>query len=337
MANTNFEYTAVVRTLGKAGQKYQTLLNSLCAQTIHPKAILVYIADGYPIPKETCGKEQYIHCAKGMVHQRSLPFTEVETEWMLLCDDDISLENNSVELLLNGLKNYDTEKSVCIAPDVFPNSKASFLQKIRYAIGFTFPHYKKKWAFIIRQSAHYSYNNISERKRPSVLRTQSAAGPCCLVNKKAYASIHFEDERFLDDFKYALGDDQLFFYKLYRMGFVVLVHYSAGIVHLDAGSSHLDDHSEHLRACTAALFTVWNRSRFGTAGNPLARLWCAVCYLTTVGISILFRIVQGFIKRDFKSLISYIKGIHDGIQYIHSEKYRNLPPFLGYRNTKENP
>lgn len=54
------KYTAVIRTLGKAGVKYQTLLDSLCAQTIQPEAIIVYLADGYPIPKETCGREQYV-------------------------------------------------------------------------------------------------------------------------------------------------------------------------------------------------------------------------------------------------------------------------------------
>ena len=38
------EYTAVIRTLGTAGEKFQILLNSLEKQTIPPKAILVYIA-----------------------------------------------------------------------------------------------------------------------------------------------------------------------------------------------------------------------------------------------------------------------------------------------------
>ena len=87
--------------------------------------------------------------------------------------------------------------------------------KIKNCILGTKPHYKKEWAFIIRESGYYSYNNLSEKKRSDVLRTQSAAGPCCLISKKAYLSIHFEDERFLDDFKYALGEDILFYYKLY--------------------------------------------------------------------------------------------------------------------------
>ena len=52
------KYTAVIRTLGKGGKNYQRLLDSLLEQTIRPTSILVYIAEGYPLPKETVGIEQ---------------------------------------------------------------------------------------------------------------------------------------------------------------------------------------------------------------------------------------------------------------------------------------
>lgn len=62
------KYTAVIRTLGTAGDKYQILLDSLNKQTIQPSKILVYIAEGYAIPKETIGKEQYIYVKKVWWH-----------------------------------------------------------------------------------------------------------------------------------------------------------------------------------------------------------------------------------------------------------------------------
>ena len=43
--NEKIDYTAVVRTLGTAGEKYQKLLNSLILQTVKPKDIIVYIED----------------------------------------------------------------------------------------------------------------------------------------------------------------------------------------------------------------------------------------------------------------------------------------------------
>ena len=99
-----FEYTAVIRTLGTAGEKYQQLLDSLQAQTIAPQAIIVYIAEGYPLPKETIGKERYIYVKKGMVAQRALPYDEVKTEWMLFLDDDVFLPPQAVETLYRQLQ-----------------------------------------------------------------------------------------------------------------------------------------------------------------------------------------------------------------------------------------
>ena len=78
------EYTAVIRTLGTAGEKYQQLLNSLMWQTIPPKKIIVYIAKGHPIPIETIGCEEYIYVKKGMVAQRALQYNEVSTEYIFI-------------------------------------------------------------------------------------------------------------------------------------------------------------------------------------------------------------------------------------------------------------
>ena len=95
----NCNYTVAIRTLGKAGGRYQTLLDSLARQTIPPAKILVYIAEGYAIPRETIGREQYIYVKKGMVAQRALRYDEVETEYILFLDDDVYLPDHAVESL----------------------------------------------------------------------------------------------------------------------------------------------------------------------------------------------------------------------------------------------
>ena len=73
------EYCVAIRTLGSAGEKFQKELDSIISQTIKPQGIFVYIPEGYPIPKETVGIEQYIRCRKGMVAQRALPYNEITT------------------------------------------------------------------------------------------------------------------------------------------------------------------------------------------------------------------------------------------------------------------
>ena len=79
-------YTAVIRTLGTAGDKYQNLLKSLVLQTLQPLKIIVYIAEGYSIPQETVGIEQYVFVKKGMVAQRALNYDEVDTEYILFLE-----------------------------------------------------------------------------------------------------------------------------------------------------------------------------------------------------------------------------------------------------------
>ena len=117
------EYTAVIRTLGKAGEKYQKLLDSLVAQTVKPKQIIVYIAEGYPIPKETVGFERYVYVKKGMVAQRALPYDEVDTEYMLCLDDDLVMPDSFVEDMFRAMAEAGAD---VISPDVFPNHKRSF-------------------------------------------------------------------------------------------------------------------------------------------------------------------------------------------------------------------
>ena len=114
------EYTAVIRTLGKAGEKYHKLLDSLVSQTVKPKQIIVYIAEGYPIPKETVGIERYVYVKKGMVAQRALHYDEVDTEYILFLDDDVFLPDNAVDTLYNEMMDFDAD---VISPDVFPNAE----------------------------------------------------------------------------------------------------------------------------------------------------------------------------------------------------------------------
>lgn len=101
-----YDYCVAIRTLGTAGEKYQTLLDSLKSQTFPPKHILVYIAEGYDLPKETIGFEEYIRTPKGMIAQRSLPFSEIDTDYVLFCDDDLYLPPNYVEKMFEGLENW---------------------------------------------------------------------------------------------------------------------------------------------------------------------------------------------------------------------------------------
>ncbi len=229
----DMQYTAVIRTLGTAGQKYQQTLDSLVNQTIPPHDILVYIAEGYPLPKETCGKEKYIYVKKGMVAQRALPYNEVKTEWMLLLDDDVYLPNSGVECLFKAINEHNVD---IVSPNTFENHKMGNIERIHNALLYkAVPSKNEKWAYKVLTSGGFLYkSNPTE----DFYRSESNAGPCSLWRKQDFLNIHFEDEiDWLDSAPYALPDDQVMFYKAHKIGLKIGTVFNSGIIHLDAGTS----------------------------------------------------------------------------------------------------
>ena len=140
------EYSVAIRTLGTAGEKYQQMLDSLDSQTIRPKSIMVYIAEGYPLPKETIGYEKYVYVKKGMVSQRALSYDEISTEYILFLDDDVYLPPDGVKMMYEALQN---KKADVISPNVFENHKMHKINKIRMAfLGMALPlFYEKSYAY----------------------------------------------------------------------------------------------------------------------------------------------------------------------------------------------
>ena len=269
------EYTVAIRTLGKAKEKYQCLLDSLVNQTIKPSRILVYIAEGYAIPKETIGWEEYIYVKKGMVAQRALDYREVETEYILFLDDDVYLPPDGVEYLFNAMKQYDGD---VISPDVFNNAGRSTKQEIPLILsGRISVRYKDNtWGYKVMRNGGYSYN-----KHPHpIMKSQTNAGSCFLCKKNDFEKIRFQEELWLDDMPYALGEDQTMFYKMFLSGLNVLTSYDSGIKHLDAGTTIKNAEKEKVLAFCDCRFKLifWKRFLFDnvTRANKVVNLICFV-------------------------------------------------------------
>lgn len=313
-----FEYCAAIRTLGTAGDKYYQTLLSLKQQTIPPKKILVYIAEGYPLPKETIGIEQYVYVKKGMIAQRALPYKEVDTEYILLLDDDLYLAPDAVERMYNGMTNNSGD---VMCANVFPNHEASFSEKLRWIffVG-TFPMKSNKWAFKIRKNGNYSYNNDPKN---GIYESQSAAGLCSLWKLDVFKSVHFEDEAYFDKFRYPIGEDQLLFNKAYQRGWKVLVDYNLPVQHLDAGSGHVKAVEERVIENIAILFLIWHRTCLQSYGKI-----CIPSYIRRILATIIIPAVLHFLKRGNVEILRWqIRGLKKGIVMSKSEEYKSLPPF----------
>lgn len=312
-------YTAVIRTLGTAGKKYQTLLDSLNRQTIQPLKILVYIAEGYAIPKETIGKEQYIYVKKGMVAQRALRYHEVDTEFILFLDDDVHLPEIAVEQLYQYLIDYNAD---VISPDVFPNAERSFLGKCLMMLSGRMLARKNdgKWGYKVMRNSGYSYNN---HPKPGVYWSQTNAGPCFFCRKKDFLKIHFEEELWMDNLKYAQGDDQVMFYKMYLLGLKQLTWFGSGIKHLDAGSTMMSEEKEKRLIYSDFRFKTifWHRFIYEPDKSFISRVWSMLC----IGYALCFTLLISVLKFNPTIFLLKCQAIKEAIGFIRSKEYMNLP------------
>lgn len=322
--NRSMNYTVVIRTLGTAGEKYQSLLDSLEKQSIAPSKIIVYIAENYPLPKETIGTEHYVYVKKGMVAQRALRYDEVDTDYILFCDDDVYLPPGAVEELYHSILVNDAQ---VIAPDVFNNARRGFASELLMTISGRMR--ARRWdqtsGYKIMLNGGYSYNKFPKKK---VYLSETNAGPCFFCRKEDFLKIHFEDELWLDKMIYPLGEDQVMFYKMHCLGLKILTHYKSGIEHLDAGTSRLSQEKENKIIYSDFYFkcVFWHRFIYLPERNVLIKLWSVLCILYTL----VFAILVSTIKYNKNVLSHKLKAIKDARSLIGSETYKRLPRIVKF-------
>ena len=313
------DYSVAIRTLGKAGEKYQVLLNSLAEQTIAPKDIYVYIAEGYPLPMETIGIEKYIYVKKGMVSQRALKYDEIHSEYILFLDDDVFLPSDGVEKMFNALKSRNAD---VISPDVFPNSERPLLNKIFMLIsGRMWPRKDDKtWGYRVMVNSGYSYNNAPSE---DVYMSETNAGPCFLCSKSDFLKIHFEDELWLETCPYPLGEDQVMFYKMHCMGLKQLTIYNSGIKHLDAGTTLKSNEKEKSMIYSDFRFKTifWHRYIYKPEKSFVRKLMA----ILAVTYSFSFALVVSMLKCNISVLRLKFSAIQDGVSCVKSVDYKKLP------------
>lgn len=316
-------YSVAIRTLGTSLDTLRRELESLHYQTIPPDKIIVYIAEGYERPEFTIGSEEYIWVKKGMIAQRALKYDEIDSECILMLDDDVELAPDSMERLFAQMKESGAD---CIAVDTFKNHEMSFKSKLKAAVGnWVFPRFNQKWAFKIHLHDSFSYIN---KPKKDYYPSMSAAGPASLWKKEAYQRIHFEDEIWLDKLGFPYGEDGLFYYKLYLNGGKLVVSFNNGFVNLDgkASSSIFQKSSNKLYIRAFSNYVRWHRVHYLT-NKGFKQIQANTAFnfklIWMMGLHLMLCCVS-FSNDPIKN---FVKGNKDARSFIMSSDYRKLPPF----------
>lgn len=317
------KYSVLIRTLGTAGDYYQKTLDSLKDQSIPPSDMIIYIAEGYDLPPETIGVERYVAVPKGMVAQRALDYNEVQTEYCLFLDDDVYLPPDSVEKMYNELIHY---KAQVISPCTFANHKVSFKSKFLKSLTGkeVCRMWGEKWAFKVLRTSGFSYNNNPTRP---VYESQSNAGPCFFCRKEDFLKISLQEELWLDKAPYALPEDQVMYYKMYKKGLKILTSFDAGIVHLDAGSTIGQNPERSAKLIFSEYrnkLIFWHRFIYLPEKSRVLKIWSIMAIIYAYGIQFLKHSVFYLLGKKSEAK-SFWNGCVSGLDYIKSEEYKLLP------------
>lgn len=318
----NRDYSVAIRTLGTAGDKYQRTLNSIAAQSIQPKEVIIVLAQGYKYPKEQLGYEHFCFAEKGMVSQRITCFNKSSSEYTLAIDDDVEFPSNFVSSLFETMEKCKADFVSPIVKEInYSRGGYSIKNKIKdWLLGVSIKkRLKEPFMVKIWRTGGFIVNNAIKSNKQYY--NQSGHGTCIFGRTKALKEANFAEELWLQDAKYALPDDMVMFYKLYLKGNVIAMNRKVEFVHLDAGSSLIDDNKKlnNIYASARNGFIFWHRFIY----NYKDKKWLSVLCLTRrIFFTLLFSLLKGVIKRDMRFVNTYIKGYKDSWKYVHSIAYK---------------
>lgn len=318
------EYSVIIRTTGKAGEKYRCLLQSIVGLEPQPREVVVVLPEGYALPEDRLGWETFCFCPKGMVIQRLYGIAQCRTPYALISDDDIAFAPDFVRKLHEPLESGQYGISVGPLPEFFPGKGLpTVMSVLTGASGPTLFH-KERYNTLWRTTG-YSFNrNIQPGKW---YETQSAAWTCFYADIEKLRSIHFEHELWLDKNGYSAHDDTAMFYKAWLRGIKSVVVADAPYQHLDARTSTRGNMEKALYATGFNDVVFWHRYLSGTALPE--RLWSriCICYRFTMQ-RLYYRLNKRRGRMTAEEIAAFESGIADGWAWLDTEEYQKLPALM---------
>ena len=126
----------------------------------------------------------------------------------------------------------------------------------------------------------------------------------------------------MDNQKYALGDDQVMFYKMFLNGLKILTWYNHGFIHLDAGNNMDKSKKKDLIYSDFRFKTIfWHRFIYKPDNSKISVFWSFLC----ITYSLLFTLFVSILKLNIEIFKVKFNAIKDAISFINSDEYKKIP------------
>lgn len=317
------EYSVIIRTTGKAGEKYAALLDSISNLVPQPKEIIVVLPEGYEQPPEKLGTELFYYCKKGMVTQRLYGIQKCKSKYALVCDDDVCFKSDFVQKLhkpiAEGIAEFSAGPLLSFLP---PKGIASVL----YAMtGAAVPMIRHGDRYIsVLSTTGYSYDRHIEKTKCTYLTAESLPWTCFYGDIEAMKSIKLEDETWLQSHGYASMDDQTMFYKAYLMGLRAVVVPQAWYEHLDARTSRRLV-SDTAYAMEFNRYVFWHRFIY-SMDTRMKKIWDVICINYYYFMKYFYNKMRLLGHTlDKEAIRAKKQAIKDAKIYVNSDEYMRLP------------
>lgn len=318
------DYSVIIRTTGKAGQKYAGLLAAIDGLVPKPKEVIVVLPEGYELPAEKLGWETFYFSPKGMVIQRMVGIQKCRTQYALVCDDDVKFPPDFVEKLYQPIKDGLCRISAGPLYSFLPPKGANAaLCTIMSSATPTLFHRQDRYISVLRSSG-YSYNRHLESGR--FYETQSVAWTCFFAEISAIQEIDFMAESWLDSHGYSALDDQTMFYKAWLNGIKTIVVSDAKYEHLDARTSTRNNKPAAIYSGTFNRVVFWHRFIYSQEKTIFGKLMSKVAFAYRMLWIRIWNVILVWRHRMTREEYQIArKGFLKGFEYIQSVDYKNLP------------
>ena len=318
------EYSVIIRTIGKAGEKYQNLLDSISRLEPQPKEVIVVLPEGYEKPKEQLGWETFYYSPKGMVAQRMCGIYKCKTPYALICDDDVSFDSDFVQKLYEPVELHLGGISIAPLYSFLPQKGVrAFVDAITGAALPTIFH-RDRYTSVLRTSG-YSYNRSLNNKK-KYYETQSAAWTLFFADVNKLRKIDFDVEQvWLDKGGYSAMDDQTMFYKAWLRGIKTIVVSDAYYEHQDAKTSTKNNKSAVLRCLIVNRIIFWHRFIWCAEKSRFFKLWSRICFgyrMMWIRIWSIGDVLRGRCSKEDLKIV--LDACVEGWKYVKSQEYKNL-------------
>lgn len=308
------EYSICIRTLGKGGEKYKRLIESIKKLSIQPKEVLIIIPKGYEVKEETSIKTKIIYSEKGMLLQRITGYEEAKSKYVLLLDDDVEFEEDLVQKLSEPILQGKGKLSFPIYKELLPQ------RGVKGVIGAltlsAVPSLNRKDKYVrILPSGGYRYNRNFDTES-QWLESESGPGMCIFAERQPLLTINLREELWVEAPGYALREDALLIYKAFLKGYTTTAVEGISITHLDAGCKEENRNVKAAYATTLNHVIFWYRFIYKERKTIYKKLLASIALgywlITMVG----YFFIKLLLKGDFTTFKASIKGIFSGLRVM---------------------